>query len=355
MLKKINSIRFHFIRAHLHTIYFSLLIIALALFFVYSVFQPGWLSLSAIYLNILLMIVVMTPVSVYISYKYSSDFRDRLTGISILISALSQGRYSARMVGEKRGDEIDQINDKLSELAKKMQDQVRSLQRMAEEKSDYAKKAHQAATMEERQRLARDLHDAVSQQLFALTMMSQATVKLMDKNPVKAREQMEEIAQIALQAQTEMRALLLHLRPVHLSGETLQTGLEKLIDELKQKCQIEFNLELDEEIGLSQSKEEHLFRIVQEALSNILRHSSAEHVHVAVKRKSDEVSLYIQDDGKGFKVNDQIDNKTSYGLKSMKERTQELGGTFAIRSKVGEGTYIDIRIPLEGDEDGKEN
>ncbi|TCT23679.1 NarL family two-component system sensor histidine kinase LiaS [Melghiribacillus thermohalophilus] len=353
MLKKINSIRFHFIRAHLHTIYFSLLIIALTLFFVFSVFQPDWLTLPAIYLNILLMAGIMTPISVYISYKYSSDIKDRLTGISILISALSQGRYNAKIYGERREDEIDLISDKLGELAQKLQDQVRSLQRMAEEKSDYAKKARQAATMEERQRLARDLHDAVSQQLFALTMMSQATVKLLEKNPETAREQMEEIAQIALQAQTEMRALLLHLRPVHLSGETLQSGLTKLVDELKQKCQIQFKLEIGEELGLSRSKEEHLFRIVQEALSNILRHSSAEHVHIAVKRRSNEVSLYIHDDGKGFKVNEQLENKTSYGLKSMKERTQELGGSFAIRSKVGEGTYINIKIPLEGDEHGE--
>jgi two-component system, NarL family, sensor histidine kinase LiaS len=346
MFKKLTSLRFQFIRSQFYTIYFSLLVIAFLLFFIYSVFSPTWLKLEAIFLTIGLIVIVMTPVAIYVSSDHASNLKDRIDGISILISHLAKGKYTARIYDKEYGDEINHIANELNELAEKMQNQVKSLQRMADEKTDYAKEAHKVATMEERQRLARDLHDAVSQQLFALTMMSQATVKLLERDPEKAKEQMEEIASMALQAQTEMRALLLHLRPVHLSGETLQSGLIKLVEELKQKCNIIFTLDLDEINGLSSGAEEHLFRIIQEVLSNILRHANATKVTIELKERTEQIYLYIRDNGIGFDVEEKLDNKTSYGLKTVKERAEELGGTCSIRSKKGEGTYIIIRIPL---------
>ncbi|MRG86942.1 sensor histidine kinase [Salinibacillus xinjiangensis] len=346
MFKKLNSLRFRFVRAQFQTIYFSLLVMAFLFFFTYSVFKPTWLTLNAIFMAIILIIVVMTPVAIYVSFHDASHLKERIDGISILISHLAKGKYSARIYDKEYGDEISHIVKELNELAEKMQNQVKSLQRMADEKNDFAKEAHKVATMEERQRLARDLHDAVSQQLFALTMMSQATVKLLDKNPDKAKSQMKEIAQMALQAQTEMRALLLHLRPVHLSGESLKSGVYKLIDELKERCQIAFQLEVEEVTNLSSASEEQLFRMIQEILSNILRHANASNVLIELIEKEEEVYLHIKDDGVGFQVNEKMDNKTSYGLKTIKERAEELGGTFVVRSKEGEGTYIIIRIPL---------
>src|SRR5699024_7845693 len=115
---------------------------------------------------------------------------------------------------------------------------------------------------------------------FALTMMSEAAVKQLDKNPERAKQQMQEVATAALQAQTEMRALLLHLRPVYLSGDPLSKGIRKLIDELKEKSQIEFDVSMEDELDLSEATEEHVFRIIQEALSNILRHADAAHVSI---------------------------------------------------------------------------
>ncbi|MYL32347.1 sensor histidine kinase [Pontibacillus yanchengensis] len=344
MLKKLNSIRYKFIRSHLYALFLTTMILLSFFLAIYVTYEPSWLTATSIFLFVGSMVLVSFFVSLYVGFQSSSDMKERLGGISTLITSLSQGNYgsSIRLTPD---DEISRIGTELNELAKKLKSQVKSLQRMADEKSEYAKSAHKAATIEERQRLARDLHDAVSQQLFALTMMSQATLRLFEKDPAKAKQQLEEITSMALQAQTEMRALLLHLRPVHLSGEPLHQGVHNLIKELKQKCQIEFDLEMDEAVGISDGAEEHLFRIVQEALSNILRHSEATEVIVSLHMRHEELFLHIGDNGKGFEIDQ--DKKMSYGLKTMRERCEEIGGTFAIRSKQHAGTYIDIRIPVQ--------
>ncbi|TFB22081.1 sensor histidine kinase [Filobacillus milosensis] len=345
MLNKLKGIRFQLMRTELYIIYFSLLIISLISFFTYSVLEPEWLSLEAIFFLLTMIVVVMTPIGLYVIFNKTKTIKDRIHAFSIFISMLQEGKYSAKLFLDDSNDELDAFAIELNDLAKKMKDQVNTLQRLADEKSEYAQQAHIAATMEERQRLARDLHDAVSQQLFALTMMSQATVKLIDKKPEKAREQIVEISEMALQAQNEMRALLLHLRPIYLSGEPLNEGIRRLVEELKKKSTLQFNLDIDSDIELSQSKEEHIFRMVQEALSNILRHASASNVKVELKNRDEELFIHIDDDGVGFQANEQLENKTSYGLKTMKERCEEIGGTFRIKSQEGQGTYIDIRIP----------
>ncbi|PKR78285.1 sensor histidine kinase [Halalkalibacillus sediminis] len=345
MLKHLKGIRFQFMRMELYIIYFSLLVISLIMFFTYSVLQPQWLTLQSIFLGLGLVVLIMTPVSLYVSFRKTKDLKERLQTFSVFLSTLSQGKYSARLLHYEKEDELDTIGSELNDLAKKLQDQVKSLQKLADEKSEYAQQAHLAATIEERQRLARDLHDAVSQQLFALSMMSQATVKLIDQKPEQAKGQVKEIADMALQAQNEMRALLLHLRPVHLTGEGLQAGLLSLIEELKKKCTLNFETDFDASVQVSQSKEEHLFRMIQEALSNILRHANAHKVVMKMKDHQDSIYIHISDDGEGFHSEEQLKNKTSYGLKTMKERCEEIGGTFRLKSKEGEGTYIDIRIP----------
>ncbi|MBM7571462.1 sensor histidine kinase [Aquibacillus albus] len=345
MLKRLNTIRYAYIRSHLYSLFLTTVTLLAILLSIHVLFQPNWLSAPSIFLFSLLYVFLAFIFSFYIGFKSSGDMKERLDYLSVLIAQLARGNYSSR-VYDNDDDEIARIGSELNELGEKMQSQVKSLQRLADEKAEFAKTAHKAATIEERQRLARDLHDAVSQQLFALTMMSQASLRLFDRNPEQAKEQMKDISSTALKAQTEMRALLLHLRPVHLSGEPLRVGIQQLVDELKQKCQIDFHIQIEEVDELSESKAEHLFRIVQESLSNTLRHADASEVTVEIVKRSNELFTHIADNGKGFDIESDQQKKTSYGLKTMKERSEEIGGTFAIRSKQGEGTHIDIRIPL---------
>ncbi|MFD0048781.1 sensor histidine kinase [Actinomycetes bacterium NPDC127524] len=202
--------------------------------------------------------------------------------------------------------------------------------------------------MAERQRIARDLHDAVSQQLFGLNMMSAAACKTLEHSPQAAKIQLEQISGISVRALGEMRALLLHLRPVELQEDSLCDGIIKLLKELKTKTSLQFQASIDEVAGLTKSAEEHLFRIVQEAVSNVMRHAEASKVKVELREEEDFIYLYISDNGKGF--NPQDVKMVSYGIKSMEERCKEIGGVFQIRSKDREGTYIDIKVPQSGRE-----
>jgi len=234
----------------------------------------------------------------------------------------------------------------LNHLAKKLDDQVRYLQRLADEKAAYAERAHKIATIEERQRLARDLHDSVSQQLFALSMMSKAVARIIDRNPENAKVRVTELAETAMKAQTEMRALLLHLRPIHLSDQSLSDGIHNLVAKLKTKSMINFELKIDQISDLPRFTEEHIFRIIQEALSNTLRHADASKVKIVFRQEPEHLFVHLFDNGKGFDLALADQKKTSYGLKTMRERSEEIGGQFNLRTNIDEGTYIDIRVPM---------
>ncbi|MDZ5470219.1 sensor histidine kinase [Bacillus sp. 31A1R] len=307
--------------------------------------QKPLLDISMTFWLTLYILVILLLVGAYFGIRGSYLIKGRLTDIYLFISTLRSGKLSERIPNFEK-DEIGLITEELNHLAEYIQEQVHSMQRLADEKSSLAQTAHTAAVMEERQRLARDLHDVVSQQLFALSMMSSATLRMFDINKEKAHAQLKEISEIAAKAQGEMRALLLHLRPIQLTDDSLCDGVIKLIQELKGKTNLDFQASIDEIEHISKATEEHLFRIIQEALSNILRHSHATKIKLTLTEKENYIYLFIGDNGKGF--DPQIDRVASYGLKTMRERCEEIGGIFTIRSKENEGTYIDIRIPRTG-------
>jgi NarL family two-component system sensor histidine kinase LiaS len=172
----------------------------------------------------------------------------------------------------------------------------------------------------------------------------------MDKDYDKAKHQVALIEEMSSVAQSEMRALLLHLRPVHLEGKKLSDALRELVRELQEKVPLDITSEIDQELTMSKGIEDHLFRIVQEAFSNSLRHSKGTKLQLTLKRISDVVLLSIRDNGVGFDVG--LKKQTSYGLTTMQERVNELGGSINIISAMNKGTRIDIRIPImerEGD------
>ncbi|KAB7665365.1 sensor histidine kinase [Bacillus sp. B1-b2] len=313
---------------------------------VYITLKPQSIFSSLVTLMITAILFITNLLAgAYFSRKMNSTIKKQLDDILWYLSALRRGKIP-KDIASLQNEMTYDIKTELFDLSTYQQELVSSLQRLANEKASLGQTAHQAAVMEERQRLARDLHDVVSQQLFALNMMSSAAFKMFDRNPELVKEQLKDIVMIAGKAQGEMRALLLHLRPVELSNDSLCDGLIKLIQELKGKTSITFSASIDEIEQLSTAGEEHLFRIVQEALSNVLRHSYADKVRIILEERENYVYLHISDNGKGF--NPSIEKMASYGLKTMKERSEEIGGVMEIRSKSGEGTYIDIRVPTEG-------
>lgn len=199
----------------------------------------------------------------------------------------------------------------------------------------------------ERHRLARELHDSVSQQLFAAMMLLATLNEMEEEQPTRYQKQLKMIADIVNAAQSEMRALLLHLRPVTLEGKTLTEGIKQLLLELKTKINIVLKWEL-EEVAMPLATEDQLFRMIQELLSNTLRHAKASELEVYLSQVNQSILLRIVDDGVGFDVEQQKNKAGSYGLMNIRERVASLGGTLKIISFANQGTSVEIKIPLLG-------
>lgn len=227
----------------------------------------------------------------------------------------------------------------LAEVAELIEQQRKTLHRITNEKVEADETIVRQRLVEERQRLARELHDSVSQQLFAASMLLSTVTQ--NNEDAAVLVQIEKIVQ---QAQLEMRALLLHLRPIALQNKKLAQGLRELIEELQQKAPFALHYELAD-VPLTKAQEDHLFRIAQEALSNTLRHAKATDVELLLMERANMYILRIQDNGVGFDVHHQ--KIGSYGMKNIVERATEIGGICTITSVVGQGTKVEVQIAKE--------
>lgn len=198
----------------------------------------------------------------------------------------------------------------------------------------------------ERSRIARELHDSVSQQLFAAMMMLSAITETYDAHSdPKLGQRLMKVESVIGNAQVEMRALLLHLRPVDLQGKSLKQGISSLLLELQAKIPLQLTWDLDDP-KLETGIEDHLFRIVQEAISNTMRHANAKHLEVYLRENHDTITIRIVDDGQGFDV--QASHKLgSYGLQNMQERVQGMGGNLSILSSPNQGTVVTVKVPYK--------
>ncbi|MUT68667.1 sensor histidine kinase [Paenibacillus sp. NEAU-GSW1] len=301
-----------------------------------------------------LLIIVSLVVIVLQGFGYVKLFTLQGKWAVIGLSIIGASMAAAALAGYLQNSKLKAALQRLTEQQRKKNirvtidsDEETNEREQGEDSEDaiWTEKVKFSAVIEERQRLARELHDAVSQQLFAISMTATAVSRTIERDWERARRQVQLIEEMAAVAQSEMRALLLHLRPVHLDGKNLAMALTVLVEELKQKVPMEIQLAVDETIILKPDAEDHLFRIAQEALSNTLRHSKAEHMEIRLYREEHEVRMLIADDGVGFDA--EAKKQTSYGLLTMEERVNELGGSLHMISKPGAGATIDIRIPFE--------
>jgi two-component system, NarL family, sensor histidine kinase LiaS len=257
---------------------------------------------------------------------------------------LSRGKLDYRL--RIRGYiELEEISNQFNRMAQRTEKQVESLQRLINENKELLAGAEEAASSEERRKIARELHDAISQQLFAINTTVAAIPKLMDHRPEEAKKYFKMIEKMVSMAQQELRALIMHLRPVNLEEHCLKEGIEKLLDELDMKHDhIEIHQDLHNIEDLVPGLENNIFRVTQEALSNILRHSKATKFSVKLFQKEKVLSLIIEDNGIGMANSG--DKKSSYGMATMRERIEELGGRFDVISFPGKGTRIEVRVPV---------
>lgn len=207
-------------------------------------------------------------------------------------------------------------------------------------------RAQAAAVFEERNRLARELHDSVTQQLFSMTLTAQAARAQLSKNPQRAAAQLERLQETATAALAEMRALIFQLRPPALRDHGLVAALQQHAQAMARREGIGITLNVVGDDRLARGIEQPLYRIVQEALNNVFKHANAQNVAITLEFGSERVRLQITDDGHGFDPAATLSGDgRQLGVLSMRERAAEIGGTMEIRSSIGGGTEVTVVVP----------
>ncbi len=207
--------------------------------------------------------------------------------------------------------------------------------------TDLIRQAQDLAVLEERQRLARNLHDAVNQSLFSAGLIAEVLPRLWQRNQNEAMQSLDDLRRLTRGAQAEMRALLAELRPSTITDAKLGDLLQLLANALTGRTSIPVKIITTEEIILPANIQITFYRVCQETLNNVAKHSKASHVDILLKHKGNVVFLHIHDDGIGFDPNLTISGH--YGLGMMRERAESVGALFTITSQPGQGTDTFLR------------
>lgn len=194
--------------------------------------------------------------------------------------------------------------------------------------------------LNERNYIARELHDTVTQTLFSSNLIAEVLPRLWRKNPGSVIKRLDEIRMLNNLALTEIRALIFDLRPSSFKNEDLGEHLRELVKSMGIKTKIPISVKIERKYRYPQRIEVNFYRIAQEALNNIVKHSSASKAKLALKSLASKITLNIEDDGVGF--NTENNYSESLGLIIMKERVKMIGASFEIKSSPGKGTRISV-------------
>jgi len=285
---------------------------------------------------------VFILVSVAFGYWAAQRIGRRIDTLHLSLKQASNGNFGVRIT-EGGHNSFIEVYREFNELAQQMEEKMKWLQVRGEEYVMTESASNEAAVLEERKRLARDLHDTVSQQLFAIHMCASSLPKLQQVDRERADSVLEQLVNMSNLAQKQMRNFIAQLRPMELEGRTLYEALDKWFPDYCRQNNLQGELEWRLKERLSEAKEHQLFLIAQEAMANIVKHASAKGCTLTMADTERQVSMILQDDGIGFNV-DGV-KRGSYGLSTMQERAQKLGGSAEIWSKSGSGTRVKVTIP----------
>ncbi|WP_152658237.1 sensor histidine kinase [Oceanobacillus sp. CFH 90083] len=329
-------------------------------------------------LAIIMIVMTFITFSIDIAFGWSALWEGKLGDVSFLLTALAViitfgsiigaiiGWYwkenlkkiEKMLIGIIKGErpseaeevpkELESISERMTQVQEKLRAQTEHAQKIATERANEREQSLQEVVAQERNRLARELHDSVSQQLFAASMLMSAINEAGPPEDAALNKQLNMVEKMIHQSQLEMRALLLHLRPVDLKGKSLQEGVEGLLKELTQKVPIEIDAKI-EDFQVDKGVEDQLFRIFQESISNTLRHAKADNLHVLLLERDENIIMRVVDDGIGFQT--EAVKTSSYGMQNMRERAYEVGGTLKIISLPNEGTRLEVKVPILRRED----
>ncbi len=207
-------------------------------------------------------------------------------------------------------------------------------------------RSRELSIVEERNRIARELHDAVTQKLFSIRLTVDAASALVAKDPGRAGAGLETVRRLAAEATEELRAIVVGQRPVDLTGDELDVALRKQVDLLDRVHEPAVRFVGACVPRLSDERQQAVFRIAQEALHNALRHASATRIDVDLLHRNGFVELEVRDDGRGFDPVAADETSRKLGLSSMRERARTVGGRLTMTSKPGKGTSVRLAVPV---------
>lgn len=298
--------------------------------FLQNVFQKMILPVAGI------MLVLGLVVGGLFGFMISRGLTRRLRNLAQAADAWSKGNFQV-LTKDTSGDELGRLARHFNHTAIQLQNLLETRQELA--------------GLEERNRLARDLHDSVKQQVFATAMQVGAAKALLQRDNQKAKTHLSEAEQLVRQAQQELTTLIMELRPAALEGKGLAKALTDYMEDWSRQTGIVAEVRVSGERPAPLIAEQTLFRVAQEGLANIARHSHASTAEIYLAWQPNGVEMVIADDGRGFNIAGA--NGRGVGLKSMAERVEKLGGRLEVKSQPGTGTKIIAQLPLANFEQGK--
>ena len=283
-----------------------------------------------------------------------------ILGIAIAISVITPLRHMGEAMRRIASGDFSQPvevrnRDELGELAERINDTARELERaradaLASERARALREriAHVTLTQEEeRRRISRELHDGLGPSLAAIANRLRACQELIESNPRQAHQDLDDAAAALRGHVQEIRHLIYDLRPLAVDQLGLNGAIEQQVERFTKDTGISVVANVPTNMKLDPLAEVTVFRVVQECLSNIQKHANARNVELRVQSKRTGVEVSVRDDGRGFAANgaDGATATEGVGLVSMRERADQVGGSLAVRSSLGHGCEVVLRLP----------
>ncbi|MCL4870230.1 MAG: sensor histidine kinase [Anaerolineae bacterium] len=286
-------------------------------------------ALWAILPSSLLLVFPAALVSAYFGFLSARWLDGRFAQLRQATAVWRQGDFTT-MIQDESADEIGDFGDELNEMAAELRGLLQSRQELA--------------ALEERQRLARDLHDSVKQHLAAAALQIGAAEALLPQNTAAAQASLTQAGELTHQAQRELGAIIFALQPTTLGRQGLAAALRDYAASWSRQFGIAAAIDSAGERPLPPEVEGALFRFAQEALTNVARHSGADSVRINFRCQANELQLTIHDNGRGF--DPQAAPTSGFGLQNMRQRLAELGGQTIFDAAPGKGTTVTAYLPL---------
>ncbi|MCC3377077.1 HAMP domain-containing sensor histidine kinase [Cohnella sp. REN36] len=280
---------------------------------------------------------------VILAYVIGRRVQLRIDQLQEAMKQAAAGNWSMRLPKLGSGDGFAQAYRDFNRLMDGLEGRLKLLQQLGEKDINEEAPTQEAAVLEERRRLARDLHDTVSQQLFAIHMSASALPLLLQRNATEADKVMKQLIDMSSSAQKQMRGLIAQLRPMELQGRTLTEALDRWFPDYCRQNGLQGTLDLQVSGRLAEAIEHQLFLIIQEAMANVVKHAEAKEVRLVLGETDRQVTMALDDDGTGFRA--EQTKAGSYGLSTMRERAQKLGGEAEFLTKPGSGTRVRVTFP----------